>query len=285
MNAPYPYPIPGNQSGSARPSYVADATRKFPPLRKSAEEVNIATFDFSQLTPAITVASCWVRVRQGGEPQLIVGPPISNPSDGAPNTVTAHVQGGIPGRAYDVELNVRADLGATYSFQWTVNILGDDCACPPVPPPSDYITLVTGDGMIVTNTAPRFFVSALAPISPQVLDRWYDTSTGNISDFVTNGNLSYWVVGGGGGGGGGGGSGPIISLLPIYPDGVTTIFTLTAVDMPVTILASNTLFVSTDGVWQQPVVQYQALDNQINFAEAPSADSVIFMVWFAPPGS
>src|SRR4029077_14024883 len=161
------------------------------------------------------------------------------------------VQGGIAGRAYDVEINIRGDQGGVYGFHWDVNVLGDDCGCALVSPPLLTNGVVSGDGSIIVNTAPRFFVSATFPVAPNVLDRCYDTSTGNIYDYVSDGLDTFWELAGGGGGGGGGGGANIITIQPIFPDGTTTTFTLTSTSRPVTVTVANTLFVSVDGVWQE----------------------------------
>ena len=282
----YPYPIPGTQIGSSRPTYIADGTRKFPALNKSVDEVVGVTADFTQLSPTVNVVGCWIKVRPGGEPQLVVGPPIVGMTSGTPTgIVTFNVQGGIAGRSYDVEINIRGDQDGVYSFYWTVNVLGDDCGCIPVLAYPVGNGVVSGDGSIIINTAPRFFVSATFPVGPNVLDRWYDTSSGNLYDYISDGLDTFWELWGGSGGGGGGSGANIISIQPIYPDGVTTTFTLTSASRPVTVSAANNLLVSVDGVWQEPGVQYVASGNQIEFTQAPSADSHIFMLWFAPPGS
>jgi hypothetical protein len=282
----YPYPIPGVQQGSSRPTYIADGTRRFPALSRSVDEITDVTVDFTQLSPTVNVVGCWIKVKPGGEPQLVVGPPIVGMTSGTPtDIVTFNVQGGIAGRSYDVEINVRGDQGGVYSFHWTVNVLGDDCGCTPMPTYLVGNGVVSGDGSIIVNTAPRFFVSATFPVAPNVLDRWYDTSSGNLYDYISDGLSAFWQIAGGGGGGGGGGTVNIVSIIPIFPDGTTTIFTLTSTTRPVTVTAANTLFVSVDGVWQEPVTQYQAAGNQIEFAQPPFADSRVFILWFAPPGS
>ena len=166
----------------------------------------------------------------------------------------------------------------------TINVLGDDCDCTSVLPiyPLGYLNAVSADGSIVVNSAPRFFVSSTAPINANVLDRWYNTTTGNVFDYITNGLVSYWTEAGTGGGGGGN-TGNIIKMQSIAPDGVTRTFTLIATTgETVNVINTNTLWVSVDGVWQEPLAQYNAVDNQIVFTQPPFADSVIFMLWFAP---
>lgn len=80
----------------------------------------------------------------------------------------------------------------------------------------------------------------------------------------------------------GGDGANIVKMNPITPDGTTTIFVLTASDgSTVGIAGANYLFVSVDGVWQEPGVQYTATGDQIAFAQAPTADAAVFMLWFA----
>jgi hypothetical protein len=144
--------------------------------------------------------------------------------------------------------------------------------------------VVSGDGSVVVNIAPRFFISATTPVGARVLDRWYNSITGSIYDFVTNGLASWWEESTIGGGGGYGAN--IVKMNPIVPDGSTTQFTLTATDGTlVDILGTNTLLVSVDGVWQEPETQYGAAVDQIVFAQAPFSDSIIFMLWLSPPPS
>jgi hypothetical protein len=103
-----------------------------------------------------------------------------------------------------------------------------------------------------------------------------------VSDYITNGASASWVVSSGGGGGGGGTS-TIRKISPIFPDGSNTTFVLTSQDStPVNIAAANYLFVSVDGVWQEPGIQYTAAANVIIFSQAPTADAAIFMLWFGP---
>ena len=75
----------------------------------------------------------------------------------------------------------------------------------------------------------------------------------------------------------------VVKMSPLTLDGVSTTYTLAAADSStVNVTAVNTLFVSQDGVWQEPTVQFNATGNQIAFANPPTTDSYIFIVWFAP---
>jgi len=261
-------------------SFVANSTLQLGSYNKPLDAATSIFVDYSQLTPPVNLTSYSFKIRPGGSPQLSIF--ASEWSDTGPSLVFT-VYGGIAGRSYQITINGLMSDNEVRSDYLTVNVLGgDDCGCAMVLPPPPTQGAVSGDGSIIVNTAPRFFVSATAPVAPNVLDRWYDSSTGNIFDFVTNGLLSYWeeaTVGGGGGYGA-----QVVTISPITPDGITTDFTMTAVDgTDLTIPTSNTLLVSVDGVWQQPDVQFAASGDEIGFAEPPSTDSVVFMLWLSPP--
>jgi hypothetical protein len=280
MNQIYPYPIPGAQTNQAM--FVADTTHDLGFFDKTSVDTNtFITVDYSQLIPAVTLANFTLRVTPGGSPNLGISKATLNTGK---TQLTFLLSAGIEGCAYDVMISATLTTGEVRTDKLTVNVLGDDCGCTPLPTPPPVNGDVSGDGSIIVNTAPRFFVSGTIPVGANVLDRWYDTSNGLLYDYISNGITSLWQEAGSGGGGGGGGSNvTILSLQPIHPDGTTTVFNLTSVvGRPVTISGGNTVFVSVDGVWQDAVTQYTAVNNQIAFAQAPSADSIIFMLWFAP---
>jgi hypothetical protein len=71
-----------------------------------------------------------------------------------------------------------------------------------------------------------------------------------------------------------------ISQLPF--DGVTTTFTMTTVSGVAPVLGYSTdLFVSLDGVGQEPDVAYTASGASITFAQAPPADAKFFALWWS----
>jgi hypothetical protein len=41
------------------------------------------------------------------------------------------------------------------------------------------------------------------------------------------------------------------------------------------------LLVSVDGVWQEPTSQYSAAGDIVVFAQPPTADAHVFMLWFS----
>lgn len=277
----YPYLIPSAQSDTA--AFVANSTLQLGTYVKPLGARTQISVDYSSAVPPVLINNFSFRVRPGGEPQLWISD--SDLGAGA-DFITFFIEGGIGGRAYEVVIHTMLASGEVRSDVLNVQVLGGDNCCPafvlPALPNQDQ---TSGDGSIIVNTAPRFFISGSIPVGANVLDRWYDTTTGELYDYISNGITSLWqLAGSGGGGGGGSGSGVIIlTIAPIQPDGSTTVFTLTSLlGRPVTITTSNTLFVSVDGVWQQPDVQYAAVNNQVSFVQPPSNDSQVFMLWFAP---
>lgn len=274
----YPYLIPGAQGDPA--SFVANTSLTLGSLDKPLDARTLVTVSYASVVPADTVESYSFRVKPGGEPQLWV----SETALDTTNTIlTFFISGGITGKAYDIIISAELASGGIRSDSLTVNVLGDGCGCMAIPWPTYPLgNAVSGDGAITINTAPRFFVSATTPIGANVLDRWYNSTTGNIYDFVTNGLTSWWEESTLGGGGGYGAQ--VIKMQPIVPDGVTTSFTLVASDSSeVDVLGANTLLVSVDGVWQEPGIQYGATGTLISFLQPPSHDSIIFMLWLSPP--
>jgi hypothetical protein len=273
----YPYLIPGLQGNPA--SFVASATLQLGAYNKPLDARTLISIDYSQLTPAVTLVSYAFRVQPGGSPQLWLD---GSGIDTTKTLLSFYADGGIAGLAYEIVISALLTGGEVRSDTLTVNVLGDDgcdCMVLRLPLPGGA---VSGDGSITVNTAPRFFVSATTPIGANVLDRWYKSTTGDIYDFVTNGLTSWWEKATVGGGGGYGAN--IVKMNAITPDGFTRDFTLTATDgSTVDIQSTNALLVSVDGVWQEPVTQYAASIDTIEFAQAPFIDSDVFMLWLSPP--
>lgn len=270
--------IPGQQADPTL--FTASALGQLGAYNKPLDARTLLSVEYSSLTPSVTLVGYSFRVRPGGEPQLWLD---TAAIDSTSTMLSFYVGGGIAGQAYEIVINAMLADSEIRSDVLTVNVLGDDgCGCmvlslPQTPPGS-----VSGDGSVTVNTAPRFFVSATTPIGANVLDRWYNSVTGNIYDYVSNGLTTWWEEATIGGGGGYGAN--IVKMNPITPDGFTVEFTLTATDgTEVDIQTSNNLLVSVDGVWQEPTLQYAASVDVVEFAQAPFADSVIFMLWLSPP--
>lgn len=281
----YPYFIPGAQASTT--SFTANTGGVLGVLNKSVDAQTAIMVDYSQLpslNPPPAVTSYWFKIRPGGEPQLYVYASVdSNQSSYLEVTIT----GGIAGRTYQFSINAMMNNNEVRTDVLTVNVLGgDDCGCAIIQPPPSFANEISGSGSVIVNTAPRFFVSSTFPTGANVMDNWYNTTTGQVYTYVSNGTTTYWQLEGvsSGGGGAAGSSITIVGLVPINPDGRTKVFTLKALNpsILVTVVTSNTLFVSVDGVWQDALTQYTATGSQILFTEAPPADAKVFMLWFAP---
>jgi hypothetical protein len=272
----FPYLIPGSQTDPS--AFVANNTLRLGAFSKPLDARTLVSVDYSQLTPAVVLSSYSFRVRPGGEPQLwidasaITGSPVDQ--------LAFYVHGGMDGRSYNIDIIANLVDTEIRVDSLTVNVYDDGYSTYGVIwglPPS--VGGVTGDGTVVINTAPRFFVSATPPVGANVLDRWYNTTTHIVSDYITNGVTASWATTGGASVG----SVAVKQMQPIVPDGTTQTFTLTASDLSVVnVTDPNQLFVSLDGVWQQPVIMFTAGGTTITFATAPTADAYIFMLWFAP---
>jgi hypothetical protein len=274
----YPYPIPGSQGNQN--AFVASNTGVLGDVDQPLDGRTLVTVDYSQLTPGVTLTGYSFRVSPGGEPQLWLDKSaIGNPA----TSFSFYISGGIGGRQYQVTIIATLGDAERRSDVLNVNVLGDGCGCTPSLPMSWYQDVTSSDGSIIVNDAPRFFVSGTPPVGANVLDRWYNTTSGLFYDYVSVGVGTLWVLSdSGSGGGGGGGSSTIRKLVSIIPDGSTVTFTLTSGDgTTVDISNSSYLMVSQDGVWQEPGLQYIAVGNSITFAQAPATDATIFMLWFA----
>jgi hypothetical protein len=137
-----------------------------------------------------------------------------------------------------------------------------------------------GEGMVFINSAPKYTVSSAIPSGANVKDQWYSSDTGTLFEYVTDGVTYWWqqltpstiaVT-----------AFQTLKILSIDPDGFSTQFTLLTIQSKSpNILVSTDLLVSVDDVIQEPDVAYKAFSDQIQFTVPPTADSRIFMIWFA----
>lgn len=181
----YSYPIPGSQADPT--AFVANMAGVLGSYDKPVDAKTHLSVDYTQLVTAPTISSYSYLISPGGEPQLqIYGSQLTA------NVLMFAVQGGIGGRTYTVTINAKQSNGETRSDTLTINVLGDDSqSCQIVNPPL-INNLTSADGMMVVNTAPRFFVSATAPINGQAFDQWYNTSTGVLYFCISDGNTFFW---------------------------------------------------------------------------------------------
>ena len=270
------YPIPG--SNVDQTTFIANSSFELGSYTKAVADGTVLHIDYSKLVPAQTITDFSFRVSPGGSPQLNIASAVI-----ATNILTIVMSGGRAGVAYRIEIIGIGATGTRTDFL-DVQLLDDGgCGCEDIATaPLTPVGNVSGDGGMYINTALRYFVSSTVPVDGRIFDRWYNTTTGDIYDFVTDGLKSWWELSTLGGGGGYGAN--VVKMNSLTPDGNTKVFTLTATDgTTVDIIGTNTLLVSVDGVWQEPTTMYSAVDNQLTFIEAPLVGAVIFMIWFSPP--
>lgn len=187
MNSPYP--IPTAQTNLY--AFVASTTNVLGNVDKSVDERILISIDYSQLIPAVVLQKYSFRINVGGEPQLwIDGSRLGSTS----TSLTFFISGGIAGQIYNVAVIAKLIDGESRSDLLSVNVYGEsDNNCVIITPPPSIGVSVTGDGSIIVNTAPRFFVSSTAPVGANVLDQWYNTTNGQVLNYITNGTSSYWA--------------------------------------------------------------------------------------------
>jgi hypothetical protein len=175
----YPYPIPYSQSNAA--AFVADSTGMLGSYTKPLDAQSLITVDYTQLVPPVTLQGYSFRVSPGGEPQLRIGS-----SALVSNMLSFVVQGGISGRSYTMTLDTSIIGGQVRSDVLVVNVPGDDCSSCQVVQSLTNNGLTSPDGSLYVNAAPRLFVSATPPNGANVMDHWYNSSPGNLYEYLGN---------------------------------------------------------------------------------------------------
>jgi hypothetical protein len=187
----YPYPIPSQQANLV--ALVAGSTRELGYYDKRIDEIVAFTVDYSQVVPAVTVAHYSFRVTPGGMPELMVS---KTGLTGSPSTGLAFtLSGGIGGILYNVTVDMTLASNERRSDTLNVNVIdpneGCGCGVPQIMVPS--LAPINGTGVVAVNPAPRYFVSAIAPVGATVMDRWYNSQTAVVSEFVTDGTTTWWA--------------------------------------------------------------------------------------------
>lgn len=191
----YAYSIPGSQTD---PWYfIADDTGVLGVFNKSPDGATPIVVDYSLIAPPLSVLGLTFRVSPGGSPQLGLGEASINDTV---NGISFYLWGGNAGQTYRVAINATVNMTIDTTIVYagvrtdvlTINVLGDGCACAPVTALPASSGAVSGDGALVVNTAVRYFVSATPPVGANVMDQWYDPTTGVFSEFVTDGVSSAW---------------------------------------------------------------------------------------------
>jgi hypothetical protein len=275
------YPIPYSQGNTTY--FYANSVNNAGTFNKPMNDRVQISLDYSKLVPPIAVSKVWFEIEPGGVPPLTIDSVVTTAT-----LVTFYVGGGYADMSYNILINAMGAASAVHSDLLVVNVFGEDgCDCNYVSP-RDQTNIITNDGELFVNRNIRFFVNATAPTNANLLDRWYNLIDGNWYDYVTDGLTNFWALSSisqppppdGGGGSGATGNITIKKMQPLNLDGVTNTFPLISVDMfTPNVTTDNSLFVSIDGVWQEPSAQFSASGSSITFATPPAADSYVFILW------
>lgn len=248
-------------------------------ILKPANAAIMVRMDYSQI--GITNITGWsFNVDVGSNPSLAVSSPSAGATLGgtSPWYLDFIISGGVEGQRYN--LTVAVEGSGNRSDTIGINVPLSDCGCGAASTGGNSALYPAGTNQVYINSAPKYIVSNVTPLGANLMDQWYNPSTNELAEYITDGTNYWWQT-------------TIttappapttfatVRLNPIPVDGGTTQFSLTSNSgVLVDILASTDLMVSVDGVWQEPVAQFITFSNQIQFATAPSANSAVFMIWF-----
>lgn len=181
-NATYFYPDNSGLAGS---------------FTKSVEAQTLVTLDYSSTLAAgktITKVSFILDVQTN--PQLIIS---AMQIIGVQNIVEFIVSGGYSGVQH--QLSVVATLSDTTVRTDLVNIsiAGDSGDCDPcgkstmlMPIPPGYQQANLSQNGVYASSFIRYFVSNVPPLGANIMDQWFDTNSGALLEYITNGVHSYW---------------------------------------------------------------------------------------------
>lgn len=201
MNVPTSVPI--NYSNSAY--FYPDETGVLGSFTKSPDARTQVSLDYSSMLSSmgLTIVSVSFVLNYGSAPQLVVsGTDIQGQND----IVTFIVSGGINGLKYVLQINATLSDNQTVltqNLEVVVSAPGttDSCGCPPqfassplpISPVFQQASILNGDQTKFGSTFVVFWVSDTAPLTANILDRWYNTNDGLIYDRVTDGNSVFWI--------------------------------------------------------------------------------------------
>ena len=181
-NATYFYPDNSGLAGS---------------FTKSVDAQTLVTLDYSSALAAgktITKVSFILDVQTN--PQLIIS---AMQIVGAQNIVEFIVSGGYSGVRH--QLSVVATVSDTTVRTDIVNIsiAGDSGDCDPcgkstmlMPIPPGYQQASLSQNGVYATGLIRYFVGASPPLGANVMDQWFDTNSGALLEYITDGIHSYW---------------------------------------------------------------------------------------------
>jgi hypothetical protein len=182
---------------------------------KSMQAKSLITLDYSSVvTSGVSIQNFSFVLTTQTLPPLIISQPILA---GQNNIIEFKLSNGFGGVQYDITVNAQLinSLGVSQGMRvdvFTVNIIPpyeadcgcgacgcSPCRCYEVDYCCDTITdlknqvatLATNNSIFGTNFV-QYYVSNTAPSSANLFDKWFNPTTGVISDYISDGVSSYW---------------------------------------------------------------------------------------------
>ena len=163
---------------------------------KALDAQMLVTFDYSAVvTPGGTpesISSFTLDIQTN--PQLIV-----SKASISGNRVNFIVSAGVGGLTYGLTVGTTFTDNSIHNDVLYINVVtspADGCCTPGgmavAPIAGGYQQALLAQIGVYGNTMPRYFVSPTEPPGAKIFDRWYNSTTGVISDFVTDGVSPWW---------------------------------------------------------------------------------------------
>ena len=136
-------------------------------------------------------------------PPLVISNPVLQ---GQMNILTFLVSGGMGGVKYDVSINALLTNGTQRVDVLDIDIMPpyEDCGCSSCGynpcqcgpcegyPTNVQVAMLASSESIFGTNFPQFYVSAKEPTPANLFDKWYNSATGILSDYVSTGVRNYW---------------------------------------------------------------------------------------------
>lgn len=196
MNYPIPFP-PGSYTGTG--NFYPNASYNLGNIVKPATAVMLVTVDYTSLALG-TINTFWFVVNIGSSPPLVISSALVTGSQ-----LQFILSNGVPGVTYEVSVSISYGTGSPLPVrtdQLTVVVPSEGCGCAPcgsvqpIPPygqNGNEGQYLNGQGTVFLNSGPRYFVNAGPPQGAQIMDQWYNVSTGIVSELITDGTNVIWM--------------------------------------------------------------------------------------------
>jgi hypothetical protein len=265
--------IPAGQYNRIAYFYASDSTTTIGIFNKDVAAYVMCRLDYSGLTvpPGTETASFSIDI--GSNPPLAVS---SSNYDQTNKHLDFIVSGGVEGQKYNLTATITGTINRSDVITFDVPLTTCDCGSVSLSP--NVASYPSGTGMVFVNSAIKYSISTAAPSGANIKDQWYNSSTGVLYEYITDGVSFWWqqmipTLGA---------TFLTYKMKALTLDGFTTDFTLQTVDGKTPdVLASTDLIVSVDDVIQNPDLEYKAFHDQIQFTTPPAADSIVFITWLA----